>query len=90
MAITNKSPPRKKDTGSKLEKLLGTDAPRHYIEIVNADKKPWYLRPNYNPAEIMIDPDGTVKGGTVQALVERLTAHEHACRLFSRLLCEHR
>lgn len=24
-----------------------------------------------------MDPDGSVRGGTVQALVERLTAHEH-------------
>jgi son of sevenless len=60
----------------KLEKVLG-DLPTHYVNTVTAETKPWYLRPNYDPSEIIIDPDGGVKGGTVPALVERLTAHEH-------------
>lgn len=37
---------------------------------------PWYLQTNYDSAEILIDTDNTIKGGTVPALVERLTAHE--------------
>ncbi|KAF9049553.1 ras GEF [Hymenopellis radicata] len=37
---------------------------------------PWYLLPNYDPEEILIDSDNSIKGGTVPALVERLTAHE--------------
>jgi son of sevenless-like protein len=60
----------------KLEKVLG-DLPTHYFNTVTAEAKPWYLRPNYDPSEIIIDPDGGVRGGTVPALVERLTAHEH-------------
>ncbi|TFK74755.1 ras GEF [Pluteus cervinus] len=40
------------------------------------EPQPWYLEPNYDPAEIAIDPDKSVRGGTVPALVERLTAHE--------------
>jgi son of sevenless-like protein len=36
------------------------------------------LLPTYSPTEILIDPDGTVRAGTVPALVERLTAHEQA------------
>jgi son of sevenless-like protein len=63
--------------GRKLEKVLGPGVPRHYINTAEADAKPWYLRPNYDPNEIVIEPDGTVKGGTLTALVERLTAHEH-------------
>ncbi|PBK74783.1 ras GEF [Armillaria solidipes] len=43
---------------------------------------PWYLLPKYDPAEILIDPDNSVRGGTVPALVERLTAHEQADRAF--------
>lgn len=50
--------------------------PSHIIEKLNADSKPWYLRPNYDKSEIMMEPDGTVRAGTPAALVERLTAHE--------------
>lgn len=47
------------------------------MNLANAETKPWYLRPTYDEKEILIDPDGTVRGGTISALVERLTAHEH-------------
>lgn len=57
-------------------KLLGPETPRHIINKLNADQKPWYLRPNYDQSEILIDPDGSVRAGTPSALVERLTAHE--------------
>jgi hypothetical protein len=63
---------------NKVRDILGDEAPQHYIDTVNAELKPWYLRPNYSPTDILIDhPEGTVRGGTVPALVERLTAHEH-------------
>ena len=61
----------------KLLRVLG-DAPTHIIDKLNAKTKPWYLRPHYEDSEIQIDPDGKVRGGTVAALVERLTAHEHS------------
>jgi len=57
-----------------LERLLGEE----YAEVVAADLLPWYLRSNFSPSEIMIDTDHSVKGGTLPALVERLTAHEAA------------
>jgi son of sevenless len=60
----------------KLLRVLG-DAPTHIIDQLNAKTKPWYLRPNYAESEIQIEPDGKVRAGTVAALVERLTAHEH-------------
>ncbi|KDQ62197.1 hypothetical protein JAAARDRAFT_76166 [Jaapia argillacea MUCL 33604] len=69
---SSKSPVR----GAKLLKLLGSDAPQHYINNANVDAKPWYLRPTYNQTEIIIEPDGSVRAGSVTALVERLTAHE--------------
>ena len=61
-------------------KLLG-EAPQHYINKVNADAQPWYLRPNYDQSTILIDPDGGVRAGTKPALIERLTAHETAGKL---------
>lgn len=76
-AASSRAPPR----GDKLKKILGPDAPQHYLNLANAEAKPWYLRPTYNEKEILIDPDGTVRGGTVAALVERLTAHEHGGRV---------
>ncbi|KAG6856589.1 hypothetical protein H0H87_002795 [Tephrocybe sp. NHM501043] len=74
-----KSPPR--TTGSqKLEWILGDD----YVRKVAADLKPHYLRPNYNPEDIQIEPDNSVRGGTLSALVERLTAHENVDPSFNR------
>ncbi|EIW81242.1 ras GEF [Coniophora puteana RWD-64-598 SS2] len=73
-------PPR----GEKIKKIFGDDAPEHYILASNADSKPWYLRPNYDSRQILIDPDGIVRGGTKQALVERLTAHEYSDWTFNR------
>ena len=64
-------------------KILGPETPQDYINRLNADQKPWYLRSNYDPSEILIDPDGSVRAGTASALVERLTAHELG-RAFAR------
>ncbi|EDR13329.1 uncharacterized protein LACBIDRAFT_230493, partial [Laccaria bicolor S238N-H82] len=36
------------------------------------------------PSDILIEPDGSVRGGTVPALVERLTAHEQADTTFTK------
>ncbi|TFY81918.1 hypothetical protein EWM64_g2092 [Hericium alpestre] len=67
-----KSPSR----ADKLTRIFG-EAPGHIIDQENAKAKPWYLRPTYSQAEILVDPDRKVRAGTVPALVERLTAHEH-------------
>ncbi|RXW21608.1 hypothetical protein EST38_g4250 [Candolleomyces aberdarensis] len=66
-------PPVRSKKDKNLEKWLGDE----YADKVAADSRPWYLRPNYNPSDIIIEADGSVRGGTVTALVERLTAHEH-------------
>jgi son of sevenless-like protein len=69
-----------------LRKILGDDAPQAYIDKVNADFKKWYLRSDHAPEDLQTDPEGTVKGGTIQALVERLTTHD-APGLFSASVC---
>ncbi|KAA1479453.1 ras GEF [Dentipellis sp. KUC8613] len=74
-----KSPSR----ADKLIRVLG-DAPGHIIDKMNAETKPWYLRPNYSLTEIIIDPDRKVRAGTVPALVERLTAHEQSDTTFTK------
>lgn len=68
--------PSRKGKGNKLMRILGSEAPAHYISELNADQKPWYLRMNYDQSQILIDPDGQVRAGTPVALVERLTVHE--------------
>jgi son of sevenless-like protein len=72
LAATAKSPPR----AAKLRKILGDDAPQAYIDKVNADFKKWYLRSDHAPEDLQTDLEGTVKGGTIQALVERVTTHD--------------
>ena len=67
-------PVRRTGKNKKLEVLLGAE----YADKVAADSVAWYLRPSYSPSDIIIETDGSVKGGTVPALVERLTAHETA------------
>ncbi|KAI0826880.1 ras GEF [Trametes gibbosa] len=82
-AIISKSPPRA-GAGNKLMKLLGPETPQDYINRLNADQKPWYLRSNYDQSEILIDPDGSVRAGTPSSLVERLTAHELGHTAFNK------
>ncbi|KAG2145892.1 ras guanine nucleotide exchange factor domain-containing protein [Suillus clintonianus] len=58
-------------TATKIKKIFGDDAPEHIIST-----KPWYLRPDYTKNDMIIDVDGSVRAGTVPALVERLTSHD--------------
>ncbi len=70
---TIKSPPR----AAKILKVFGDDAPAHYIASQNASQQPWFLRPEVEDKEILINPDGGVRGGTLRALVERMTLHNY-------------
>ncbi|KAG6819993.1 hypothetical protein H0H93_006696 [Arthromyces matolae] len=74
-----KSPVRAKGS-QKLEQLLGVE----YTKTVGVDVRPWYLREDYSPEDIVIDTtDSTVKGGTLSALIERLTSHDQAAFLMT-------
>lgn len=64
---------RQTNKASKLRQIMGDDIPEAYLA--------WYLRPNYDQTEVLIEPDGSVRGGTIGALVEQLTAHDHAGKL---------
>ena len=41
-----------------------------------AKQKPAYLLPNFGPGELVFNMEGKVKGGTLPALIERLTQHD--------------
>ncbi|KAI8967027.1 ras guanine nucleotide exchange factor domain-containing protein [Mycotypha africana] len=43
----------------------------------NTNRDVWYLQHDYEANEIVFTVDGNVKGGTLKALVERLTMHDY-------------
>ena len=77
--------PARPVTSNKLQRLLGNDVYDTYVNKRATDLQPWYLRPNYLPSDIIIEPDGSVRGGNLPALIERLTAHEQAGDL--KIIC---
>ena len=74
---------------TKIRQLLGEDAPERYIEIANADQKPWYLRSDHNKEDIVLNPDGGIRAGSMNALVERLTTHEYSGKSTQQWLSAH-
>ncbi|KAJ7729643.1 ras guanine nucleotide exchange factor domain-containing protein [Mycena maculata] len=74
----SKVKPQRARGGSKLDQILGAEYAKSVPSAPEPEQppRPWYLLPTYSPTEIQIDPDGSVRAGTVPALVERLTAHE--------------
>jgi hypothetical protein len=65
---------------SKLKRFFGDDAPLPVT--VEASKpavveRPEYLQYDYGPNDIVFNMEGNVKGGTLPALVERLTMHDY-------------
>ncbi|KAF9435094.1 hypothetical protein BGZ76_006906 [Entomortierella beljakovae] len=69
----NPATPKHDARGDKLRKMLGADAPAPKPKPV---EQPWYLGHEYLPADISFNMEGHVKGGTLPALVERLTLHD--------------
>ena len=64
--------------GDTLIELLERGAPLQDVDLVDPRYSPWFLRSQYGQNEILIHFDGSVKGGTVWALVRRLTAHDYS------------
>ncbi|KAI0050629.1 ras GEF [Auriscalpium vulgare] len=57
----------------KIKQLLGDDDAQAFHNAKRAQANlPWYLRAKHGDDEIKLDYDGTVKAGTLSALVERL------------------
>ncbi|KAI8391128.1 ras guanine nucleotide exchange factor domain-containing protein [Radiomyces spectabilis] len=66
-------------TTAKLKKFFGDDAPAAVAAATKPTSKerPWFLQYDYDPSEIVFNMEGYVKGGTLPALVERLTMHDY-------------
>ncbi|KAF8583321.1 ras GEF [Ramaria rubella] len=79
LGASAKSPER----GHKIKAILGHDAPDAYIRNASADAKPWYLRAEHSAKDIWINPEGGVRGGTLPALIERLTMHDNRDYVFN-------
>jgi len=62
---------KQKSSSVKLMKVLG----REVSDFKNSKK--WYLQYDYDPRDLLLNMEGKVKGGTFDALVERLTLHDY-------------
>ncbi len=71
-------PSPNKSSKQKLAKLLGEESvlETEREPIRSPPEKPFYLGADYADNDIIMNADGTVKAGTLPALVERLTTHE--------------
>ncbi|KAJ3195387.1 hypothetical protein HK101_000354 [Irineochytrium annulatum] len=75
--------PNSKGKMGKIHQLLGAEAPTTSPRKGSTDSplmsqpdKKWYLKYDYNPDDIVLNMEGKVKGGRIEALVERLTLHD--------------
>ncbi|CAO3569491.1 unnamed protein product [Mortierella alpina] len=67
----NSSAPGRYDIrGDKLKKILGDDAP------TRPAAQTWFLDYDYQRDDLILNAEGQVKGGTLPALIERLTLHD--------------
>jgi son of sevenless len=59
----------------KVRQLTGDDNAQKYVSEANRSQaeKVWYLRSQYGEDELTLEYDGSVKTGTLRALVEQLT-----------------
>ncbi|CAG8532246.1 22895_t:CDS:10, partial [Racocetra persica] len=61
---------------NKVTKFFGEDVQSINQTRVQREDKPWFLKYDYDEAEIVFNMERHVKGGTLNALVERLTMHD--------------
>ncbi|KAJ3007665.1 hypothetical protein HKX48_008993 [Thoreauomyces humboldtii] len=84
-AIHSHAPPNSSDPGadrrpskSKIQQILGKDAPPTPADSPVPETEPdqRYMGYDYAPEDLVFNMEGKVKGGTLAALVERLTLHD--------------
>jgi son of sevenless-like protein len=70
----------KPHSSSKLKRFFGDDAPVAVVGVVKpatVKEELDFLQYDYSPSDIVFNMEGNVKGGTLPALVERLTLHDY-------------
>jgi hypothetical protein len=69
----------------KLRKFFGEDAAAaasaNFSPKQSMSGNVWYLGYDYRPGDIMFNMEGSVRGGTLEALIERLTLHDYLGKL---------
>jgi len=71
MSPANSATPGRYDPrDNKVKKVLGDDAPGR------SSAQTWFLNYDYQQNELVLNAEGQVKGGTLPALIERLTLHD--------------
>ncbi|KAH7056774.1 ras guanine nucleotide exchange factor domain-containing protein [Linnemannia elongata] len=69
--VANSATPGRYDMrGEKVKKMLGDDAPGR------GGAQYWFLGYDYQQTDLVLNAEGGVKGGTLPALIERLTLHD--------------
>ncbi|CAG8661761.1 16732_t:CDS:2, partial [Funneliformis mosseae] len=58
---------------NKVKKFFGEIVPHPHKQ---KEDKPWFLNYDFDQSEMIFNMEGYVKGGTLNALVERLTMHD--------------
>ncbi|KAF9903043.1 hypothetical protein BX616_001732, partial [Lobosporangium transversale] len=66
----NSSVPGRYESRDKVKKVLGDGAP------TRPSAQAWYLNYDYKRDDLILNAEGQVKGGTLPALIERLTLHD--------------
>lgn len=79
MQRSHTSPPSKQNSSNKIKKFFGDDAPLAAVAAAKptVNERPHFLQYDYGVNEIVFNMEGNVKGGTLSALVERLTMHDY-------------
>jgi son of sevenless-like protein len=71
--VTHHIPPNARPRPGKVLQLTGDDSAQAFHNAKQAQANlPWYLKQRHGGEEIKLDFDGTVKAGTLPALVEHL------------------
>ncbi|KAI8078401.1 ras guanine nucleotide exchange factor domain-containing protein [Thamnidium elegans] len=79
MQRSHTTPPSKQNSSSKIKKFFGDDAPLAAVAAAKpmVNDRPAFLQYDYGANELVFNMEGNVKGGTLPALVERLTLHDY-------------
>ncbi|KAG8955877.1 hypothetical protein FRC04_006324 [Tulasnella sp. 424] len=78
-----RKPPVVKAPARRNALMFGTEAPARYVATQTAQQQLWFLGPDNDEKSILVNLDGGVRGGTLPALVERLTLRNYRDAIYN-------